>query len=384
MEPLALPHLRRSMREQVVPCIRVTLRRILLCLSMLCATAIVPSLSHAEDITIYAWGGIYGDGFEKSVAKPFSDQTGIQVNIRPIETSSSFSVNLFAESFSENANKLTTMTDWQAYTACQAGVLANPLAAGWSLPAFKESALPQPTDGGVALSDCAIPIAIHALPYAYHADLFHFQEPPQSLQDFFDVQKYPGARGLWRHPQHTLELALLADGVANTAVYDMLSTREGREQAFEKLDEIKDNIVWWQDFSTLQSALEHRDVAMTFLWSAWTKQWQDRYDIGVVWDQVTAQSDYLGISQGALERSEVRDFVEFTMSADIQKQLSISTRSGSPIEVSKCDDDSECCCEGTSTCDSDCCNTRALPVSVAFWHQYGAEIYGEFEAWLQR
>ncbi len=37
----------------------------------------------------------------------------------------------------------------------------------------------------------------------------------------------------------------MADGVASKDVYEMLSTDEGVDRAFKKLDTIKKDVVWW-------------------------------------------------------------------------------------------------------------------------------------------
>ena len=47
-------------------------------------------------------------------------------------------------------------------------------------------------------------------------------------------------------PKLNLELALMADGVAPDDVYKVLSTEEGVNRAFSKLDKIKPLIQWWK------------------------------------------------------------------------------------------------------------------------------------------
>ncbi len=66
-----------------------------------------------------------------------------------------------------------------------------------------------------------------------------------SWADFWDVAKHPGKRGLPRGPRLTLEIALLADGVAAADVYATLRTEEGVDRAFRKLDQLKPYLVWW-------------------------------------------------------------------------------------------------------------------------------------------
>ena len=63
--------------------------------------------------------------------------------------------------------------------------------------------------------------------------------------DFWNVAQHPGKRGLSRSPRGTLEIALMADGVAPADVYTILSTPAGVDRAFRKLDQLKPYIVWW-------------------------------------------------------------------------------------------------------------------------------------------
>ncbi|CAI9121809.1 extracellular solute-binding protein [Brytella acorum] len=62
----------------------------------------------------------------------------------------------------------------------------------------------------------------------------------------WDIARHPGKRGLRMDPRTTLEIALLADGVAPEAVYTTLSTPDGVDRAFRKLDQLRPYIVWWR------------------------------------------------------------------------------------------------------------------------------------------
>lgn len=69
---------------------------------------------------------------------------------------------------------------------------------------------------------------------------------PKSWADFWDVEKFPGKRGLRKGAKYALEVALLADGVAPDELYDVLGTPEGVDRAFAKLDELRPNLIWWK------------------------------------------------------------------------------------------------------------------------------------------
>ena len=54
------------------------------------------------------------------------------------------------------------------------------------------------------------------------------KDAPKGWADFFDTKKYPGKRALRQGPKTTLEIALMADGVAPKDVYKVLAHRRGR------------------------------------------------------------------------------------------------------------------------------------------------------------
>src|SRR5208283_5467297 len=60
-----------------------------------------------------------------------------------------------------------------------------------------------------------------------------------------------------------LEFALMADGVAPADVYKTLSTSEGVDRAFRKLDQLKPYIEWWSTDADSAHILASGDVLMT-------------------------------------------------------------------------------------------------------------------------
>jgi putative spermidine/putrescine transport system substrate-binding protein len=69
---------------------------------------------------------------------------------------------------------------------------------------------------------------------------------PDTYAKLWDVKAYPGKRLLRQSPKTTLEIALLADGVPAADVYKVLATPAGQKRAFDKLDQIKPNLMWWK------------------------------------------------------------------------------------------------------------------------------------------
>ena len=95
------------------------------------------------------------------------------------------------------------------------------------------------------ITECGANQLFYSTVYAYNAKRLSGAKPT-TIEDFFDLERFPGRRGMRRSPVANLELALLGDGVPIDKVYAVLDTKDGIDRAFRKLDTIKDEIVWWE------------------------------------------------------------------------------------------------------------------------------------------
>ncbi|HEY0424244.1 MAG TPA: extracellular solute-binding protein [Rhodopila sp.] len=124
----------------------------------------------------------------------------------------------------------------------------------WSAIGAKEHYVAQ------AASDCGVGAIFATTVLAWDKDKLPVAP---SWSDFWDVAKYPGKRGLRKGVRGNLEFALMADGVAPADVYKTLSSSEGIDRAFRKLDQLKPYIVWWSAEADAAHILALGDVLMT-------------------------------------------------------------------------------------------------------------------------
>ena len=89
-----------------------------------------------------------------------------------------------------------------------------------------------------------------------------------------------------RVPDVNLEFALLADGVPSEQVYEVLSTQEGLDRAFRKLDTIKDQVVWWEAGAQAPQLLADGEVAMSTAYNGriFNAQVLENQPFVIVWD----------------------------------------------------------------------------------------------------
>src|SRR6202166_1262092 len=117
-----------------------------------------------------------------------------------------------------------------------------------------------------ALSECGVGIFTWAQALVYSDQL---RDAPKSWADFWDLHKFPGKRGLRRSAKYTLEIALLADGVAPGEVYSTLSTEAGVRRAFRKLDQIRKDTVWWEAAAQPGALIAAGLVSMSSAYTLW-------------------------------------------------------------------------------------------------------------------
>jgi putative spermidine/putrescine transport system substrate-binding protein len=193
------------------------------------------------DVTVMSWGGAYGAAQTEGHLKPFTAATGI-ATVMVDSDNPATPIKAMVE-----ANNVTidvaSLEYADAIRLCDEGVLE----------VIDPAILPPGADGTPAMDDflpgavteCAVSTDIWATIYAYDTTKFT-GEAPTTAADFFDTTKFPGKRGVRKGAKAVLEFALMADGVPAAEVYATLSTPEGVDRAFAKLDTIKADIVWWE------------------------------------------------------------------------------------------------------------------------------------------
>ena len=111
-----------------------------------------------------------------------------------------------------------------------------------------------------ATTDCGAGAFVSATLLAWDSDKL---AGAPGWQDFWDVAKHPGRRGLRRAARGNLEIALLADGVAPRGVYATLRSADGVDRAFRKLDQLKPYIEWWDQPAQAAQSLGSAKVLLT-------------------------------------------------------------------------------------------------------------------------
>ena len=267
----------------------------------------------AKTLIITTWGGAYEAAQRQAYFAPFARETGIEVRLKAYDGG----VDPLRRGGASGDGKwdVLDMTEPDALAACAEGLLA---------PFDPEILRPGP-DGtparkdflSGAFLDCGVVHLLYATVLAYDDRAFP-GEKPQTVQDFFDLQRFPGKRALRRRPIALLEWALLSYGVPISQLYDLLSTERGMTLAFRRLDRIRDRIVWWESGSEPPELLKRREVVMAsgFNGRFFNARENDDIPVTVIWDGQFIDTSVWAISRDSPRRTLAERFIGFATRAE--------------------------------------------------------------------
>ena len=280
------------------------------------AAALVPgSMAWAQTdgdgdaLTIVSWGGVYQKSQREAYFKPFTEETGVAIEE---DTYPGDFDEVTEQVESGNVNwDVVDVTLSDAIRGCEGGYLEpipptilNPAPDG--MPAMDDF-LPN------TLHECAVGEILWSTLWAYNRDAFE-GEGPDSVEDVFNVEAFPGERGMRKTPRNNLEWALMADGVPAEGVYAELRTDDGVDRAFDKLETIRDNIRWWEDGTKPQEWLDGGEVAISSAYNGrvFNSIVKQDKNFEYIWDGQMWDIDLWVIPRGANNLANALEFIAFS------------------------------------------------------------------------
>ena len=335
-----------------------------LALGVSCA---MPAL--AVDLTAVSFGGANKAAQVKAFYEPFEKDTGNKV--------------LGGEYNGEMA-KVKAMVDTRSVSWDLVEVESPELARGCDEGLFEEL---DPAQFGSAdnfidgaIQPCGVGFFVWSTVLAYNAD--KLSSAPTSWADFWDVQKFPGKRGLRKGAKYNLEFALLADGVPAQQIYARLASEAGVRQAFAKLDQIKADIHWWEAGEEPVRRLRDGSVAMSAAYSGRIATAQDQGDpLQLIWAGSVYDFDYWAIPKGSFNTPQAQAFIRFASQADAQRAFSEQIPYGPIRQDAQAGLDAQRLARLPTAPQN---LEQALPMGVEFWIEHGADLEARFEQWASR
>ena len=338
--------------------------------------ATVATNAQAEELTVVGWGGALSAAEAEAFDKPFTAETGVKI-LAEVYNGGLAQVKAQIESGKVTWDVLDAeMTD--AELGCVEGLLEEIPTA--DLAPGADGSSPEKDFFDDALHDCGVANYVWANVYAYDKQAFP-NGGPQKIADLFDVEGFPGKRGLRKSPKANLEWALMADGVPLNEVYDVLAMPEGVERAFAVLDRVKDNTVWWEAGAQPPQLLADGEVAMTSAYNGrlFNAIVKEKQPFEIVWDGQVWDYGAFIVPRGTPNRDRAIEYIRFATSpqrlADLTQHISYGPSRASGVALV-----AEEMKGHLPTAEANF--AQGLRQSATFWSDYGDQLHEQFDAWL--
>jgi putative spermidine/putrescine transport system substrate-binding protein len=346
--------------------------------------AVGAAVAQDQTLTIVSWGGAYSQSQIKAYHEPYTEKTGVEIlnEDKSVNALASIGAQVAADNVTWD---VVDMFQADAQRACDEGLIEVVDHDEWLAPAPDGTPASKDFIEGT-LGDCFIPQILDATMFAYNTEAFP-DGGPQTIADVWDLEKFPGTRALQQIPQKNLEWALIADGVPGDEVYAVLATQQGQDRAFAKLDEIKDNVIWWTEGAEPPQMLADQEAVIATAYNVriFNAQVNEDQPITIMWDHQMFEVDgwVVPVDTGKLDL--IKDYLYFATDtqrlADQAKYVPYgpARKSSAPL-VGKL--------EGTDIdmqphMPTNPENLRtAIPFDARFWADHGDALEERFNAWV--
>ena len=347
------------------------------------ATACAGDAPHGS-LTAVSWGGAYARAVTTAHYEPYEAATGMV---------------LAREDYNGGLAEIRTQVDtgnvhwdvvdletFDALRGCDEGLLER----------IPPDVLAPGADGAPAvedfspgtLTDCGVGTVFYSTIVAYHPDRFPGDQPGV-IGDFFDLERFPGRRGMRRSPLVNLEFALMADGVPTDEVYAVLDTDDGMDRAFRKLDTIRDQVVWWEAGAQPPQMLADAEVVMSTAYNGrvFNAQVLENQPFVIVWDGQVLDTGQTGIVAGTPNLTEALEYLRFSSSAESMARLtgeiaySPTRRSALPLVTTHRETGVPMLPHLPTSPEN---LGRVLTSDTLWWSDHLDEVNERFSAWLAR
>lgn len=331
--------------------------------------AAISANAMANEITVISFGGASKDVQTDAFYKPFASASGNKV---------------IAGEYNGEMGRIKAMVDTKSVNWDVVQVEAPELIRGCEEGLFEpldQSKLGNPADYVPGtLSECGAGVLVWSMAMAYNGD--KVSSAPTGWADFWDTRKFPGKRSLRKGAKYSLEVALMADGVPYADIYKQLSTNEGVDRAFRKLDEIKSDIQWWEAGAQPMQFLASGDVVMTtaFNGRVFAAQ-QSGANLKVVWNGSIYAIDSWAIPTGSKNKAVAEDFIAFTLKPENQKIHTKELGYGSVNLNTAALLDPALAARLNTAPDN---LSQAMPINNEFWVNHGEELEQRFNSWVAK
>jgi len=275
------------------------------------AVAAGSALGQGRPLSVVSWGGAYQDAQKEVYFKPFTEKTGVKM----VDESWDGGIGVLRAKMQGGANNwdVVQVESEELALGCEEGLFER---LDWAKLGGKDKYLPD------AVSNCGVGAIVYSFILAYDGDKIK-GDTPKSWADFWNTQKWPGKRALRKGPKTTLEIALLADGVAPQDVYKTLATPAGVDRAFNKLTQLKPSLIWWEKGAQPPQMLASGEAVMVDAYNGRidAANVKDKKNFKIVWTNNLYTIDSWVIMKGSPNKAQAEQFLVFVNDPGNQKNL---------------------------------------------------------------
>lgn len=291
---------------------RTTRRDFITAVSALGAFGLVngcgPRSNGPRPFTVASWGGAYEDMQQAAFFAPYAEKSGLTIAM----TSPPDLARLDSMVTSGRTDWDLAVLDGRSHWRAIDRGLLEPLDVG-KIPNIGAIRPEFRTPYGVVTSTGASVIAWSRHGFA--------DATPTRWADFWDLERFPGKRGMYHGLYWNYEVAMLALGVPSRDIYPV--TDDKMDRALDHLARLKPHVaVWWRSGPQPAQLLSSGEVALT---SAWSGRMLAAIAAGApvayTMNQAIAWGSLFSIPKGALYVDHAHALIDLALSVSAQRKL---------------------------------------------------------------
>jgi putative spermidine/putrescine transport system substrate-binding protein len=259
------------------------------------------ALKGTGEVIVTSGGGSWEDAQRVAFFEPFEKETGIKVA-------------LVAEDHAKLLASVDAGVTEADLTSINAGQLAGFKKRNAIVPTNYSFFTPETLAGipKVLKNEYGVGANYYSIGVAYNTDRFPDDKGPKNWRDYFDIEKYPGPRGMANCDKiidgGMLEGALLGDGVEPDKLYPL-----DMDRAFKKIEAFKPQVKkWWAAGAEAPQGLINGelDVSSAYNGRIFAARKQGA-PLKFEWDQSLLQYDYWVTMRGSPNPENAAKFLAF-------------------------------------------------------------------------
>ena len=292
-------------------------RRVLFAASLVASSVLVAAPAFAEgEVVFSSWGGSFQDALRDSMLNPAAQKLGITIKEDTTNGIKDVRAQITAGAVAWDITE-------QALSDCAR---------------LKQEGALEPINYDVVSTD-GIPASLvdsnwvglltYSLVIGWQAEKFG-ENGPQSWADFWNTDAFPGTRAMFSSVSHSLEAALMADGVDPKDVNTVLRSEDGVDRAFAKLEEIVPAITaWYRGGSQAAQLMADDEIDIIQIGNGRAEALNaDAKKVGFTWNQATTDADCLLVPKGAPNRANAMQVINEMLSAEAQARMAVAISYG--------------------------------------------------------